>query len=177
MFCFNLNILYTYIYTHTNRLCFSFFVLCYVDASQRPRPAAQSSAVPVSLVFPWQASRGRSKPWLCPNTQPGDWLVWAPAGVLCCGGRGRRHSGHVGSQQCWRVGREVTVSCSEALMLYLIYCEGRVKIYFSIRNLPSVSGGWCMVFITAFVFIHSLFWWPYSMFFIHFLRVQVGSCG
>lgn len=51
-------------------------------------------------------------------------------------------------------------------MLYLIYCEGRVKIYFSIRNSHQCLEGdvW---YYYRFCLL-SLFWWPYSMFFIHF---------
>ena len=139
-----------------------------------------------------KASRGTGTSRCFPDTQAREQLCWcAPcAGAQWCA---VPRCGHILTQpqlRWWRAwvaaschtwvyssaggsDVEVTVSYSEALMLYLIYCEGRVKIYFSIRNFPSVSGGWCTVLLQVL----SLFfvWWPYSMFFIHFLRVQVGS--
>lgn len=140
-----------YIYIHTyNRLCFSFFVLCFADTSRCPRPAARPpgaqarpAAAPThrranSFVGVPRVQGGSVVP--CPGaatlTQLQLWRAWAAAGCHTW-----VYSSAGGSDV------EVTVSYSEALMLYLIYCEGRVKIYFSIRNFPSVSGGWCTVLL------------------------------
>lgn len=133
------------------------------------------------------ASRGTGTPCCCPDTQARE----QPRLRALCGRVWQRRAlprrGHsdtgVGGGGChtWVYSSaggsdvEVTVSYSEALMLYLIYCEGRVKIYFSIRNFPSVSGGWCTVLLLQVLSLSSFVWRPYSMFFILFLRVQVGS--
>lgn len=136
-----------YIYIHTyNRLCFSFFVLCFADTSRCPRPAARPLGA-------------QARPAATPTHRRASSLVGVPcvagcgSGMLCPGvvtldtgvGGGGCHTWVYSSAGGSDV--EVTVSYSEALMLYLIYCEGRVKIYFSIRNFPSVSGGWCTVLL------------------------------
>lgn len=154
MFCFNLNILYTYIYTHTTGFV---FFLCTLFCGHQPVPAPGS-----------MAGRGTGTPRCCPDTWTRKQLCWCDpcaGGAAVCRAPVRPHTDTAAvaavAAGChtWVYSSaggsdvEVTVSYSEALMLYLIYCEGRVKIYFSIRNFPSVSGGWCTVLLQVLSYL------------------------
>lgn len=80
----------------------------------------------------------------------------------------------------WRDRRGVTVFWSEALMLYLIYCEGRrVKIYFSIRNSHQCLEGGVRYYGVFVMLLYFLFFsWSCSIFFYNFPfleRAQVGG--
>lgn len=146
MFCFNLNILYTYIYTYKLASFFFLCTLCFAETSRRPRPRTAVQRRNVAIAG--QLGQKQAPAAAAPTQPHKQWRL----------GRGRRRDCRH-TWVCSSAGGSdvITISSSEALMLYLIYCEGRVKIYFSIRNFPSVSGGWCMVLLLQLL---SLFWWP-----------------
>jgi len=175
-----------YIHTYTYRILgFSFFVITLTDTCRHPRlvgaggaagvVARQAEAIPGGAftsrpheqclcVLPGPCSDGRHgrgtslipNTWWGPAPSSSPVPVWQRAWVAA----GPSHCGFTAAR--WRLRSGVTVSWSEALMLYLIYCEGRVKIYFSIRNSHQCLEGRCVV----------LWRLCYASFFISFLVVM-----